>query len=123
LLRRLADEARAAGRPVFEADLAALATLCAFVAACRAILRQRPAVVVVGSAELCPRGRRLRRARPLPQPTIILLGSPRHTVLARVEFDAAVGEAPGPWNPPESLRRSALAGCRLLVDGPVRRIW
>jgi hypothetical protein len=67
LLRRLADEARAAGRPVFEAGLAALATPCAFVAACRAILRQRPAVVVVDSAELSPRGRRLRLARPLPQ--------------------------------------------------------
>jgi hypothetical protein len=37
-------------------------------------------------------------------------------VLDRVEFDAAVRQALRAWNRPESLRRSALAGCRL-VDG------
>jgi hypothetical protein len=41
---------------------------------------------------------------------------PGHTVLDRVEFDAAVRQALRAWNRPESLRRSVLAGCRLLVD-------
>jgi hypothetical protein len=38
-------------------------------------------------------------------------------VLDRVEFDAAVRQALRAWNRPESLRRSAPAGCQLLVDG------
>jgi hypothetical protein len=105
LLRRLADEARAAGRSVVEVDLAALTCPGAVADAYRALLRARPDVVLVDSVEQCPPqaadapDRLARLARLLPEPAIIVLGSRQPAAPSRLPVRPV---RLGPWSGDEA---------------------